>query len=497
MNPSCIKIFGISILFVILLGYQTVSADPSPSPSASSSALSLTAFEGESMPGTVALINLSWKVTGTPPDGMTFRLYKPDTAGVLVPFADIPGSSRSYTVPGLPGRLEIPYRLEVRGGNVVQTQIETVALVARRGGFAKVQAQDVPHDAGGAIQVTWQMSDPATVLREVKIFRFDQTSKKWTPAGQAAGSELSYVDAGLTDGKPYTYLVRANSEGALYESEPLEGIISKASWFDFRKINLLVILVMLIVALNWFVVFKNKGPLFIRRIAGLQAVEEAVGRATEMGRSVLFVPGIQDLDDVQTIAGLTLLGSVAKLTAKYETKLDVPVARSLVMSNGREVVREAYLSVGRPDFYNEDIVHYITDEQFGYVAAVDGIMVREKPAACFYLGAFFAESLILAETGNHVGAIQIAGTAMPTQLPFFVAACDYTLIGEELFAASAYLSGDQRAIASLRGQDVGKIMAMGSILLGSVLVTISTLGGGTGFWGKLTDGFIRLFALNY
>jgi len=200
---------------------------------------------------------------------------------------------------------------------------------------------------------------------------------------------------------------------------------------------------------------------------------------------------------VQTIAGLTILGSVARMTAEYETRLDVPVSRSLVMSNGREVVKEAYLSVGRPDFYHDDIVHYVTDEQFGYVAAVDGIMVREKPAACFYLGAFFAESLILAETGNHVGAIQIAGTAMPTQLPFFVAACDYTLIGEELFAASAYLSGDQRMIASLKGQDVGKFIAMASILIGSLLITLANFTGGGSFFWKLSDAFARLFAMNF
>ena len=126
-----------------------------------------------------------------------------------------------------------------------------------------------------------------------------------------------------------------------------------------------------------------------------------------MGRSILFIPGIRDLDDVQTIAGLTILGSIAKLAAQYETKINVPVCTSMVMSNGREVVKEAFLSVGRPDLYNDDIVHYITDEQFGYVAAVDGIMVRDKPATCFYMGAFFAESLILAETGNYADAASV------------------------------------------------------------------------------------------
>jgi ribose/xylose/arabinose/galactoside ABC-type transport system permease subunit len=89
------------------------------------------------------------------------------------------------------------------------------------------------------------------------------------------------------------------------------------------------------------------------------------------------------------------------------------------------------------------------------------------------MGAFFAESLILAETGNSIGAIQVAGTAMPAQLPFFVAACDYTLIGEEFFAASAYLSGSRTNSASLKGQDVGKIIVAAGVLIGVVLATLA------------------------
>ena len=51
--------------------------------------------------------------------------------------------------------------------------------------------------------------------------------------------------------------------------------------------------------------------IYLRKIPGLKALEEAVGRATEMGKSVLFVPGISDLDQVETITGLNLLGHVA------------------------------------------------------------------------------------------------------------------------------------------------------------------------------------------
>jgi len=140
-----------------------------------------------------------------------------------------------------------------------------------------------------------------------------------------------------------------------------------------------------------------------------------------------------------------------------------------------EVVKEAYLNAGRPDAFNEEKIYYLTDDQFGYAAGIDGLVMRDKPATMFYMGAFYAESLILAETGNSIGAIQIAGTAMPAQLPFFVAACDYTLIGEELFAASAYLSKEPKLLGSLKGQDVGKAIILLTILLGILLTSIGAI----------------------
>jgi len=214
---------------------------------------------------------------------------------------------------------------------------------------------------------------------------------------------------------------------------------------------------------------RSGEEIYLRTIPGLKAMEEAVGRATEMGKSVLFVPGISDLDQVETITGLNILGHVAEHTAKYETSLNVPVSKSIVMEAGREVCKEAYLRAGRPDLYYDDMVHYVTEEQFAYTAGITGIMERDKPAACFYLGKFYAESLILAEAGNSIGALQIAGTGSYSQIPFFVTACDYTLIGEEFFVASAYLSKKPELVGSIKGQDIIKLLVMIAIALTVVL----------------------------
>ena len=78
---------------------------------------------------------------------------------------------------------------------------------------------------------------------------------------------------------------------------------------------------------------------------------------------------------------------------------------------------------------------------------------------------------MLAETGSTTGAIQIAGTDAYTQLPFFVTTCDYTLMGEELYAASAYLSKEPKLLGSLKGQDVGKALLIGLLFVGTVVAS--------------------------
>jgi len=242
--------------------------------------------------------------------------------------------------------------------------------------------------------------------------------------------------------------------------------------FRADRINALAFVLVFSATILLYTKWAKEGkPLFLRKIPGLDAIEEAVGRATEMGRPILFIPGIAELDEIETIAGISILGRVAKIVAQYETPLTVPVRYPLVLAAGQEVVEQAYIEMGKKDAYDKDTVHYVAAEQFAFTATVNGYMLRERPATNIFMGAFFAESLLLAETGNAAGSIQIAGTARPEQLPFFIAACDYTLMGEELYAASAYLSHEPVILGGLKGQDFVKMIIAVAIVAGVILVT--------------------------
>ncbi len=211
----------------------------------------------------------------------------------------------------------------------------------------------------------------------------------------------------------------------------------------------------------------------VNRVAALDAIDEAIGRATEMGRPVHYSPGIGDLQNAQTLAAFSVIGYVAAQCAKYDTTIIVTNRIPSVYPVTEEVVRQAYVQQGKLDRFVPENVRFLSSDQFAYASACVGIMNRERPAANVLIGGFWAESLIIAEVGSQIGAIQIAGTANTHQIPFFVAACDYCLIGEEIYAASAYLSKDPILMGNLVAQDWAKMVMALVILVGALIATSS------------------------
>ncbi len=334
---------------------------------------------------------------------------------------------------------------------------------------SNIRVCDVPNDEGGKLLVTWQKSPDTTVL-SYRVLRQKQGAEEWETLAFVGRLTARYVDDEAQNNVPYRYKIIAASETEIIESEPSQYAIATPQWFDKSTLPALIGTIILSIIFVYFINRAKKDrSLFIRRITGLDAVEEALGRATEMGRATLYVPGLSTVSDVATIASLNILGEVAKKTAQFGTPLIVPTSDPIVYTVAREVVKESYTAAGRPDAFHQDIVFFVTDQQFAFAAAVDGIMTREKPATNFLIGMFWAESLILAETGAATGAIQIAGTDAIAQLPFFITACDYTLIGEELYAASAYISREPLLLGAIKGQDYSKALITAVIVLMSLL----------------------------
>ncbi len=237
-----------------------------------------------------------------------------------------------------------------------------------------------------------------------------------------------------------------------------------------------------IVAFILFNIYRARGgkELFIRRIPGLTAIDEAVGRATEMGKPVVMVPGLGDgTVNAKSLQALNIFSYVSRVAAKFATPIIVCCSNASLFALAQEVIRDVYQQEGVLDRYDMDSVRFISDRQFAFAAGVSGLVLRQQAAAAFLMGEFYAESLIMAETANSVGAIQVASSTETTQTPFFIAACDYVLIGDEFYAASAYLAKQPVLVGSLIGQDWGKAFLGFCVLVGTLVSSVQLLGSTT------------------
>ncbi|HHY17999.1 MAG TPA: hypothetical protein GX524_07965 [Firmicutes bacterium] len=240
-----------------------------------------------------------------------------------------------------------------------------------------------------------------------------------------------------------------------------------------------VAMVVFAVVFAWKVYSARQGRLpKIRKLPALDAIDEAIGRATELGKPVHQALSYQSITssaaNPMLLSAISVSRYVARKAAEMGTDLIVTVGAAETYSVAEEVVRTSYLEAGKPDAYDASIVRFLSPAQFAYTTATIGIMSREKVAANIMIGYFAAESLILAESGHSLGAIQIAGTSVMPQIPFFVVACDYCLIGEEVYAVSAYLEKDPETLGTISGQDVAKAIAGVLIFLGSLGVTFGS-----------------------
>ena len=365
----------------------------------------------------------------------------------------------------------------------------------------EVRVFDTPNDGGESLTVQWApmpwdspdiryqiLVGEASIIDPQKltvISEFPSNSKYvkdvktawWTRTVEKAWHQAMVKSAKgleIKDDQSYAVAVATiQADQRLFSA--VQVATPEANWFNWNQLNNLIIGLSFGGLVFFAIGYAKRHEIFLRRIPGLDAVDEAIGRATELGKPILYLTGAHDLHDPSTIAAAVILGKVAKRAALYETELMVPHREPITMAVCQEITKQAYLEAGKPDLFKEDANFFITSDQFSYTAAVDGIMLRKKPAANFFMGHYFAESLLLTETGASTGAIQIAGTDADHQLPFFVTTCDYTLIGEELYAASAYLSKESVQIGTLRGQDIGKAVILAALAVGTVLATVGVV----------------------
>ena len=237
------------------------------------------------------------------------------------------------------------------------------------------------------------------------------------------------------------------------------------------------ILFMLTLALIYIGIWlARKGKtLSIKTISCVEALDEAVGRASEMGTSVWFGTGNAGLDGqyaTMNIAALSILGRVAELCGKYGVFLQYMCNIPHMLPISQDLIKEGYTKGGRPELYTDDMSIYVGASQSALVAATQGYLLDQKPSVVMIFGATMYEMLNTLAFGSRIGALMLAGTPRLYYQSATLLAADYQLIGEELYAAGALVSGDPIQVGAVQGEDWSKLVVLFLLIIFAIAVNL-------------------------
>lgn len=214
----------------------------------------------------------------------------------------------------------------------------------------------------------------------------------------------------------------------------------------------------------------------ICKIPALDAIDEAVNRATEMGRPVHISPGRGTFErgrGLPILAGLEVCIYTATICARTGIPVIFSCGDPAMLALAEERLRAVYTASGQSDEYYDSNVSIQYYPRTALNLGILQILEEENVGATIWVGYFGNEAVYLAEQGSMVGAMQVAGTISPITVAFMVPSCDYTLICEEVYAAGAYLSEDPRSTSDIGARDYMKLTALALICL---LTILSNLG---------------------
>ena len=224
------------------------------------------------------------------------------------------------------------------------------------------------------------------------------------------------------------------------------------------------------VVIFWYFTHIQRKTFRLRTIVALEMFDDAVGRAVEMGRPVLYFAGgdssLTGQYAAEFMASMACLSYVAQLSARHDADLIVPVGggkAAEVFPYHQDIVRSAYLAEGKLDQYNDGICRYY---ERGIDLALMGLYRGEDPpATSFMIGPDPGTNAYVGALSAITGSLVIGGTARTMRIGTTAAYSDYMMISDEVFAAGAILSGDPQLMGMVVTADVLKVGTIIALIL--------------------------------
>ena len=218
-----------------------------------------------------------------------------------------------------------------------------------------------------------------------------------------------------------------------------------------------------------------------RPLPALDELNAALARAAETGKPIHLSPGAGALHgtavDPESLAGLVLAQRVAAAAAGRGATIMASSGDAVSHLALRGMIRVACRDAGYSEDFQPDSIHLYADhDPLAFAAGLGNRYVSETMEASVTVGAFGEAYLLAGEQGRQHQIPQVAGTTNPTSLAAALLTANGTLLGEEIYAAEAYIAPTPLGIARLLTHDAIRFLLITIIVVGLILVSLQDFG---------------------
>jgi hypothetical protein len=228
----------------------------------------------------------------------------------------------------------------------------------------------------------------------------------------------------------------------------------------------------------WFTWRVRRGAKYVfRRIQAFDALRGLFGMAAEEGKTVHLALGDSGIADAHTAvvsSGLAVLRHLAEQGTSLGTAPTVTVADPTLMIVAQDILLRAHERKRMIMHYHPTDVHLIAPDPTAYAIGAQDMIDDEDVAANVMVGHFGEEYLLLGEASAQRDIAQMVGSDNVNAHPFMVSTTERALLGEEVFAAGAYLTERPEQVASLRLQDFLRVLIV--VLIFGLVLARTVLG---------------------
>ena len=234
-------------------------------------------------------------------------------------------------------------------------------------------------------------------------------------------------------------------------------------------LGVLILAAVLLVALT---LWRRRSPGSLRLIDAYERLNRSIGLAVENGTRLHISLGRGNLFTTRggsALAGLAMLRRLSERTSVSDRPPIVTSGDASLAILSQDTLQSGYRAAGTEDQYRFSTGRLTGLTPFSYAAGTVSTIHDENVSANIFMGDFGTESALLAEASDREDANLIAASDNLSAQAVFYASAQEPLIGEELFAAGAYVGAGASHEASLNVQDILRWLIILAIIIGAGL----------------------------